>query len=170
VRLVDGTTLPTLDAAANQAAYPQLRSQKPGLGFPLSRLVGIVCLGSGALLNAAIGCYRGKGGDEHSLLRLILDTLNAGDSLVGDAFRASYFLLCALHERGVDAVFEQHGSRRRHTDFRYGQRLGPRDHLITITKPKIKPEWMVQADYDRAPDTLTVRELHTGGKLLVTTL
>jgi hypothetical protein len=29
---------------------------------------------------------------------------------------------------------------------------------------------MSQADYDQAPDSLMVRELHAGGKLLVTTL
>ena len=75
VRLVDGTTVPMPDTAANQATYPQPRSQKLGLGFPLCRLVGILCLGSGAVLNAAIGAYRGKGGDEQTLLRQILDTL-----------------------------------------------------------------------------------------------
>ena len=64
VRLVDGTTALMPDTPANQAAYPQATSQKPGLGFPLCRLVAIVCLGSGAVLNAAIGRYQGKGGDE----------------------------------------------------------------------------------------------------------
>ncbi len=54
VRLVDGTTVTLPDTPANQSAYPQPRSQQPGLGFPLCRLVGLVCLGSGALLNAAI--------------------------------------------------------------------------------------------------------------------
>lgn len=170
VRLVDGTTVPMPDTPANQAAYPQPRSQKPGLGFPLCRMVGILCLGGGAVLNAAIGRYRGKGGDEQSLLRSMLDTLESGDILLGDAYYATYFLLCDLYSRGVDAVFEQQGSRRRSTDFRRGQRLGQRDHLITLSKPKIKPDWMVQTDYDHAPDTLTVRELHTGGKTLVTTL
>ena len=53
VRLVDGTTVVMPDTPANQAAYPQPRSQKPGLGFPLCRLVGIVCLGSGAVLNGS---------------------------------------------------------------------------------------------------------------------
>ena len=111
VRLVDGTTVTMPDTPANQARYPQSRSQKPGLGFPLCRIVGIVCLGSGAVLNAAIGRYRGKGGDEQSLLRSMLDTLERGDLLLGDAFYATYFLFCALSERGVHAVFEQHGSR-----------------------------------------------------------
>jgi hypothetical protein len=168
VRLVDGTTVVMPDTPANQAAYPQPRSQQPGLGFPLCRVVGLLCLGSGALLNAAVGCYRGKGGDEQSLLRSMLDTLQHGDLLLGDALYATYFLLCALRQRGVDALFEQHGARI--IDFRRGQRLGPRDHLIVLQKPAIKPEWMSQADYQQAPPSLIVRELRTGGKTLVTTL
>ena len=64
------------------------------------------------------------------------------------------FLLCALQAKGVDGVFEQQGSRRRSTDFRRGQRLGQRDHLIELQKPKVKPAWMSQAAYDQAPDTL----------------
>ena len=108
------------DTPANQAAYPQPRSQKRGLGFPLCRMVGILCLGSGAVLNAAIGRYQGKGGDEQTLLRSILETLERGDLLVGDAFYATYFLLCTLRELGIDAVFEQYGARRRRTDFRCG--------------------------------------------------
>ena len=170
VRLVDGTTVVMPDTPANQAVYPQPRSQQPGLGFPLCRMVGIVCLGSGAVLNAAMGRYRGKGGDEQSLLRSILDTLERGDVLLGDAYYATYFLLCTLRERGIDAVFEQHGARQRTTDFRCGERLGQRDHLIVLEKPTIKPDWMTQADYEQAPESVTVRELRAGGKTLVTTL
>lgn len=170
VRLVDGTTVVLPDTPANQAAYPQPRSQKSGLGFPLCRIVGLLCLASGAVLNAAIGRYQGKGGDEQTLLRSILGTLERGDLLVGDAFYATYFLLCTLRELGIDAVFEQYGARQRRTDFRCGQRLGPRDHLIVLQKPIHKPDWMTQADFDQAPSTLMVRELRTGGKTLVTTL
>lgn len=170
VRLVDGTTVPMPDTPANQAVYPQPGSQRAGLGFPLCRMVGLLCLGSAALLNAAVGRYRGKGGDEQALLRSILDTLQANDILLGDAYYATYFLLCDLHDRGVDAVFEQQGARRRCTDFRRGQQLGTRDHLVVLAKPKIKPAWMTQAEYDRAPEKLQVRELYSGGKVLVTTL
>lgn len=170
IRLVDGTTVVLPDTPANQTAYPQPRSQKPGLGFPLCRIVGLLCLESGAVLNAAMGRYQGTGGDEQTLLRSILDTLERGDVLIGDAFYATYFLLCTLRTRGIDAVFEQYGARQRRTDFRRGQRLGPRDHLIVLQKPIHKPDWMSQADYDHAPSTLRVRELRTGGKILVTTL
>lgn len=170
VRLVDGTTVTLPDTAANQRAYPQSRTQKPGLGFPLCRVLGVMCLGSGAVLNAAVGRFRGKGGDEQSLLRQVLDTLQRGDMLLGDAYFATYFLLCELAERGIDAVFEQYGARRRSTDFRCGQRLGARDHLVLLRKPERKPDWMSPSDYDGYPATLTVRELRVGGKTLVTTL
>lgn len=170
VRLVDGTTLVMPDTPENQAVYPQPRSQEPGLGFPLCRLVGLMCLGSGAVLDAEIGGYRGKGSDEQTLLRSMLDTLESGDILLGDAYYATYFLFCRLREQGVDAVFEQHGSRQRCTDFRRGRRLGARDHLIELHKSKLKPDWMTPTQYAQAPETLTVRELRTGGKILVTTL
>jgi hypothetical protein len=64
VKLVDGTTLSMPDTEENQAIYPQQRRQKPGLGFPIVRVVGVLCYSSAALLNAAIGSYKGKGGSD----------------------------------------------------------------------------------------------------------
>jgi hypothetical protein len=89
---------------------------------------------------------------------------------VGDAFYATYFLLCALKDSAVDGVFEQYGARKRTPDFSKGELLGTRDHVITIHKSDNKPEWMEQDEYDRAPDTLRVRDIKAGGKILVTTL
>lgn len=169
VRLVDGATVTLADTEANQAAYPQSSSQKPGLGFPICRLVALLCLASGALLDGAVGPCQGKGGDEQSLLREMLDSLESGDILLGDAFYATYFLFWELIRGGVDGLFEQHGARKRSTDFSKGETLGVRDHLIVLTKPKKKPDWMSPVEYDQAPDTLTVREFQAGGKIMVTT-
>jgi Transposase DDE domain len=170
VLLVDGTTVPMPDTAANQAAFPQIGQQKPGLGFPLCRLLALLCLSSGAVIDAATCPVKGKGNDEQSLLRTLLDHLQPRDVLLGDALFATYFLLAELKQRGVDGVFEQHGARRRSTDFRRGRRLGPRDHVIELRKPTQRPPWMTPAQYAAAPDTLAVREVLAGGKLLVTTL
>jgi hypothetical protein len=169
VILVDGATSTMADTPENQAAYPQPSSQKSGLGFPICRMVALLCLASGALLNAATGPCEGKGSDEQTLLRGMLDTLKEGDILLGDAFYPTYFLLCELRRRGVDGVFEQYGARKRSTDFSLGEKLGMRDHLINLSKPEKKPDWMSQDDYDQAPSTLTVREFHAGGKVMVTT-
>jgi len=167
VRLVDGTTVELPDTEANRQTYPQTER---GSGCTLSRIVGIICLASGGLLNAAIGPVRGKGSGEQTLLSTLLDTFTAGDIVLGDAYFGTYFLLVELMARNVDAVFEQHGARKRTLDFRKGQQLGKKDHLIVYKKPKVKPDWISQEKYDAAPETVTVRELNVGHKILVTTL
>ena len=43
---------------------------------------------------------------------------------------------------GVDDVFEQYGARGRSTDFASGERFSERDHLVILSKPKKKPDWM----------------------------
>lgn len=170
VRIVDGTTITMADTADNQQAFPQQSVQKQGLGFPICRVVGITCLSSGVLKNAAIGRYQGKGSDEQTLLRSLQDTFESGDILLGDAFYATYFFIAEMQAKGVDILMEQYGARRRTTDFRRGKRLGQKDHLIVITKPKNRPHWMTQQRYDAIPESLSVRECQTGGKTLVTTL
>ncbi|KAA6184481.1 hypothetical protein F2Q65_12265 [Thiohalocapsa marina] len=61
VRLVDGATVTLADTEANQAQYPQPSGQRAGLGFPILRMVALICLASGAVLDAATGACTGKG-------------------------------------------------------------------------------------------------------------
>ena len=76
--------------------------------------------------------------------------------------------------RLVDGAFEQYGARKRSTDFKTGERLGARDHLVVLEKPSRRPEWMTPEEYAQAPATLKVRECPSGscwagGKIMVTT-
>jgi hypothetical protein len=70
--VIDGTVIILPDTEANQAAYPQAHSQQPGLGFPVLRLVALVCLGSGAVCDAALGPCVGKGGDDGARLHPLM--------------------------------------------------------------------------------------------------
>jgi len=170
VRMIDGTTLTMPDTAKNQAKFPQHGNQKPGLGFPICRLLAVSCLSSGVILNAAISPLKGKGSDEQSLLRKVLDTFKHGDIVLGDAFFGTYFLLVEMMRRGVDVLFEQLGSRKRKTDFGSGMALGKKDHLIEIPKSKKKPDRMTQEQFDDAPDEIVIREIKVGKKILITTM
>lgn len=167
VKLVDGTTVSLPDTPENQACYPQPGGQAPGVGFPKARIVGIVSLSHGAVLEAAMGPCKGRGTGEHGLLRPLLNTFSRDDVLLADSYYCSYFLVAELQTRGVDVVVEQHGAR--HTDFRCGASLGVRDHVMTWHKPA-RPAWMSREDYECHPLTLTVREVKVGKKILVTTL
>lgn len=168
VKLVDGTTVTMPDTPMNQADYPQQSTQKPGLGFPIARWVGLLCGATGAVLDAAIGPYSGKTGSEHALFRELLASIVAGDLILADRYYCAYFVIAMLQRQGADVLFQQH--QRRHTDFRKGRRLGRRDHVVAWTKPRICPDWLTREQYDAFPDTLLVREIKIGHKVLVTTL
>ena len=168
VKLVDGTTLLMPDTPANQAQFPQPRSQQSGLGFPIARLVGVISLSSGALVDYAVGPYRGKKTGELSLLAQQLEALSPGDLLLGDRYYCTYALIAQQQHRAIPVLFETHAQRR--PDFRRGTRLGTKDHLVEWTKPAQKPVWMSAQQYQELPPTLTVRELAVGGKVYVTTL
>lgn len=157
VKIVDGTTVSMPDTPENQAVYPQPSSQKPGLGFPLARLVAVLSLNCAAVLAMAIGPYSGKESGETALFRTLLESLEAGDVLLADRYYASYWMLAMLRARGVDSLFRQH--QRRRPDFRSGRRLGKDDHLITLPRPQQRPEWMDEATYQQMPKELEVREV-----------
>lgn len=168
VKLVDGTGLSMPDTAENQRRYPQPSSQALGVGFPVARAVAVICLATGALLDAALGPLEGKGRSEWDLFRGLLKVFEPGDVMLADALYANYFLVAQLQAQGVDVLMEQHGSR--HTDFRRGRRLGPRDHVVEWKKPRQRPAWMAPEAYAAAPETLAMREVAVDGRILVTTL
>ncbi len=168
VKLVDGTGISMPDTPENQARYPQPNTQAPGVGFPLARLVLVICLASGAALDAAVGPHSGKGTGELGLVRGLLEGFCAGDVMLADALYCNYFLIATLKAAGVDVLFEQNGARI--TDFRRGQSLGTRDHLVHWSKPAARPQWMTPEQYAGFPDELTVREVKVAHRVLVTTM
>lgn len=167
VKLIDGTTVSMPDTRENQAEFPQSRSQKVGLGFPLARLVAILSLSCGAVLEWTSAPCEGKGSGETTLLRRLVTQLLPGDVVIADRYFSGYFMLAWLLQQGVDIVMRQHHLR--HTDFRRGQRLAKKDHVVDWQRPQ-RPAWMDEATYATMPQTLTLRETSVGGLILITSL
>jgi len=158
VYLVDGTTVSAPDTPENQAQYPQPPTQRPGLGFPMIRLVVLLSLTTALLSGLALGPYEGKETGETALLRTLLERLQPGAVVLADRYFCSYFMVALLRAHGADLVFRLHQSR--HVDFRRGRRLGRGDHLVVWQRPP-RPEWMAKDTYANIPKTLTVREVRT---------
>jgi hypothetical protein len=156
VKLLDGSTVIMPDTEANQAEYPQSRSQKPGLGFPIARILVIISLAVGTVLEAAMGPYQGKQSSELGLFRQISGQLQPGDIALADRFFCNYWVIADSLRRGVDVVFRLHQTRK--VDFRRGRRLGPDDHIVTWPKSQ-RPDWMSPDEYAAMPKELKLREI-----------
>jgi len=153
-KVIDGTTLTLPDTPKNQRAYPQLRSQKLGCGFPLLKLVGIFSLSSGALLAYAKG---NKHQHELTLLHTLLDYFKPRDLALADRGFSSYVWIALLLAREVQCLFRLHQARK--ADLRQGQRLGKEDRLFTWCKPALKPRYLPNTLWQRIPKELSVRVL-----------
>lgn len=176
VRVVDGSTEKIAETAANCAAYPRQRGQRPGASYPVVRVLVVFSLAVGTVLEALMRPYRGKGTGETSMLRELAPCFAAGDVLLGDRYFAGYWDLAFWARRGVDVVTRAPVSRR--SDFRRGKRLGKDDHLI-VWKRGPRPDWVTADEAAEIPRTLTLREVRvrvtipgfrTKSLVLVTTL
>src|SRR4029453_16429183 len=156
VKIVDGSGVSMPDTEANQQEYPQPGSQKPGLGFPVARIVVLLSLACGEVLAAAVGPLRGKNTSEPILFHRLYASLERDDVILADRFYCSYWEIALLQGQGIDLVMRLH--QRRQGDVRGGRRVGREDQLVSWTKPK-RPAWMDEATYAGLPATMDIRVL-----------
>ena len=154
VFIADGSHVSMPDTPQNQAAYPQVYNQKPGVGFPLARLAVLLSLASGACHDLAVAPYAGKGTGETTLLRQMYGSLGRGDVVVADALFDNYFLIWELRELGIDVVAREQA-----------ERVGtvtverrPDGDLIAWQRPN-KPRGMTGEQYRRYPESILMRQV-----------
>jgi hypothetical protein len=140
---VDGSSgsMPDTPELCQRFGLPS--GQKPGVGYPMARIMG--------LLQAATGMFL-------ELLALPLFThdmrgaialhpmLRAGDILLGDRAFCSVAHFCLLSARGVFGCFRLHQRRK---DTRPG--------LQQWKKPPVAPKWMTTAQFAMLPASITIR-------------
>lgn len=155
VTFADGTGLSAADTPANQAAYPQPASQQPGCGFPLLRMVALVSLATGALLDVALSAYSCG---ENILFRHLWASLAPGDVLAADRGFCSYANFCGLRALGVDCVARLNASRA--VSFIIVTHLGPGDRLIYWPRPHAPAKGYTVAEWRALPEQILLRETH----------
>ena len=157
VKVVDGSTLTMPDTEENQKEYPQQRGQKTGCGFPIMRCVMLFCLGTGAVLEIAMGRYRGKQTGEISLFQAINHLLNPGDILLADRYYATFGTIYQAISGGYHVVMRSH--HKRPIDFRRGFKQGGYDQVVAYKKPPRRPVWMSVPEYEQCDDFILVRHV-----------
>jgi hypothetical protein len=175
VHLADATTLTLPDEPALQDLWPQPAAQKPGCGFPMMKLLGLLDLATGLILHATLTCLNCH---EMSQLAGLHARLSPGDVLLADRAFCSFSHLFYLLKLRVDGVFRLHqrqiadftpgrkarkkGRRKYRRDVpssRFVRALGREDQLVEWIKPRNRPAWMTGAQFAALPATLLVREL-----------
>ncbi len=118
------------------------------------------------------GCSNDKGTDpspsETSLFSLLIGTLKTDDLLIADRFYTTFAIMALLQKQGTTMLFRQRSNVK--TDFRQGRRLGTKDHIIAVKKPKRKPVWISDKQWLELPEDILVQEFSVEGIVYVTSL
>lgn len=156
VKVVDGSSVSMPDTPENQETYPQPKTQKPGCGFPVMRIVGVFSLATGVLLDVAKSALSV---DERTLFRTLWDVFEPGDVALADCGFCSFADFFYLKQRGVDPVMRNH--QRRKKGVTQLKRLGKNDRLVAWHKTPVhlRPKWVGKPQWLAMTDRLTVREL-----------
>lgn len=152
VLVADGSSLTAPDTPANQKAFPQQSSQKPGCGFPIIRLVALLSLATGMLTAWATGNW-----SQHELVlfQFLWDHFRAGDVLLADRGFCNWGVLGQCLQRNVQAVMRVKGKSRR--DFRRGKRLSHCERLVRWKKPVRQASTVTAQEWALLPDYLELR-------------
>lgn len=155
VKVVDGSTISMPDTPENQSAYPQQKSQKPGCGFPILRIVAVFHLATGILVDLAHGAFRVH---ERTLFRSLWKVFQPGDVVLADRGFCSYVNFYYLSRQAIECVM-----RRLHRKpCILFKRLGRHDRLVLWTKHRTCPPWLNRHEWLGVPDCQLVRELTFG--------
>ncbi len=163
LKAIDGTSVRLMDTPENQEQYPQPYGQKPGCGFPVMGLVGILDLTTGYLADYvtcrpqehdAVGFYR------------LTETFSRGDIVIGDRAFCSYAMLGHLLEKkGVHSLMRLHQAREKKLDWKRGRKVDRNSRIITWNKPKAATKCgMSQSEWDALPDEMNLRLVRCPGK------
>jgi len=168
VKLLDGTTVQMTDTKSNQLSFPQHGNQKEGSGFPIARIVVLMSLSTGTVIDYSIAPYKGKLTGEHALFREIHHHICDKTLLLGDSYYPSYFLMAELVGRSANGIFKALAAR--DNEKYIIENIGSNDNLVCWERPKRKPDWMTLDEYNLFPTSIKLRLIKVDGNLYITTL
>lgn len=156
VKSIDGSSMALDDTPANQAEYPQPTSQKPGCGFPVMGIMGV--------LNHSHGGWDDFASSKQSahdapLFHKLLHCFNPGDILCGDRAFCTYELMSTLHKMEVHTLMRLHQARQRKLNWQKGKKISANERLFIWKKPAKQPRGSTldTQDWAALPEEIEVR-------------
>lgn len=161
LKAIDGSSVKLADTCENQAEFPQPSVQKPGCGFPVMSVAGLINLSHGGWEAMATGpAY------EHDLAmaRRMLAHIGEGDLLLGDRMYCSYRFFAEGRSRGAHLLTRLHQAREGALDWRKGRKISPHERIVTWERPyfSLVQNTMTREEWEALPPSMEVRLIRLG--------
>lgn len=151
--LIDGSSFSTPDTGVLEKHFSYPPGQKAGCGFPMGHLLALFHASTGMIQSVIPAqCHT----HDMSQAARIHPELNAGDVLVGDRAFCSFVHIALLQQRKIHAVLRMHQKLKVSNQLCL-KRIAKNDKIIECFKPKIAPTWISKEEFDRLPQSITIR-------------
>jgi hypothetical protein len=170
---IDGSSFSMPDTPQLQAYFGQPGGQKPGCGFPVASWLVLVHAGTGMITKMLAAPLR-----THDISKTteLHPELQENDLLVADRGFCSYVHLALLLQRGVHGLLRIHQrtivdftpgrshllanpGKQRTPHSRWRKQLGVTDQIVEWFRPRCRPRWMSQEQFQALPGSILLREL-----------
>jgi hypothetical protein len=181
IHVVDGTSDSMPDTPPLREHYGVSAQCRVGLGFPTSHLLLLMDHRSGLLIDCIDSAMNTHDG---SVVSQTHKHLSSGDILLGDDAFGGYAHLALLLQADLHAIVPAHhlrivdfsadrpfahphkGSGKKCAAQKKGKShsrrikvLGENDQLVEYFRPRSKPAWLSDVQWEQLPDSITVREI-----------
>ncbi len=156
VKSIDGSSVALDDTGKNQAEYPQPTSQKPGCGFPVMGIMGVLNHSHGGWEDFAQGKQNKH---DAPIFHKLLHCFKPGDILCGDRAFCTYELKSTLLGREVHTLMRLHQARHRKLDWRKGRKIDANQRIFIWKKPAKQPSGSTLSaeEWEALPEETEVR-------------
>lgn len=156
LKAIDGTSVKLSDTADNQAVFPQPSMQKPGCGFPVMGIAGLLNLGHGGWEAFATGPLTVH---DLTLAKGLLGHIGKDDLLLADRAYCSYAFIAAIRAREGHTLMRLHPQRDAALDWRKGRKISPHERAVSWSRPSFSAlkRSMTFEEWNALPETLEVR-------------
>ncbi len=156
LKSLDGSSVKLMDTEENQEIYPQPSSQKPGCGFPVMGIMGVLNHAHGGWEDFAVGP---QSAHDAPVAHKLFGTFSAGDLVCGDRAFCSYENIAGIRKTEAHCLMRLHQARHRALDLRKGKRIAKNQRLVTWAKPKKQPTSspLTKEEWEALPETMEIR-------------
>ena len=130
------------DTPENREKWSYAPNQKPGLGFPAARLVGMFCLATGRLVRFALATLHDH---EIPLARQLIAWIQQGEVALIDRGFCGWGFIALLQRKGVDVVARLHAGRSTKTG------------IVEWKKPQRPQNGWSKSLWNELPEKMTMR-------------
>lgn len=161
LKAIDGSSIKLSDTELNQVTFPQPNTQKPGCGFPVMGMTGLLNLSHGGWEAFTTATQQTH---DATMAWDLLDNIQCDDLILADRAYCSYVYIATLLKKGAHSLIRLHQKREAALDWKKGKKNSSFERIVSWKKPTFSGVrgGITREQWEHLPKELSIRLIRLG--------